>query len=93
MSQADSFRETSAARPIAKTPAERMREYRARKKSGRCVITAHVDGITRRLELDKGELADGLVERRILKQWDSEDSRAIAFALEQELKKAIDGCS
>ncbi|WP_338688347.1 hypothetical protein V5279_24515 [Bradyrhizobium sp. 26S5] len=88
------------ARSAPRTPAERMRTYRANKKAarareeaGRCIITAQVDGVVRKFEINKGDLADGFVERRILKQWDSEDSRAIAFALEQELKRAIDGCS
>lgn len=82
--------EACSPQPAPKTPAQRMRAYRARKKAGRCVITAQVDGVTRRLEIDRGQLADGFVERRILKEWDSEDSRAIAFALEQAIKKAID---
>lgn len=100
MNETDSPPEKPIARPMAKTPAERMRNYRANKKAeralreaGKCIVTAQVDGVTRRFEINKGDLADSFVERKILRQWDSEDSLAIAFALELELKKALDGCS
>ncbi|MGX1323739.1 hypothetical protein AB7M17_007192 [Bradyrhizobium sp. USDA 377] len=100
MSETNSPPEPPIAKPIAKTTAERMRTYRenkkaerARREAGRCKITVQVDGVTRSFEIDNGELADGFVDRRILKQWDSENAIAIAFALEQRLRKFMDGCS
>lgn len=58
--------------------ADRMRRYRDRKRRGRCVMP---------IEIDRGELADDLVELGLLSEWDSEDVDALRSALKKALKK------
>lgn len=54
--------------------AERMRRYRRRQKAGRVIVFAEVDLL---------DLADMLVAKGFLLQWDADDFTAIRTALER----------
>jgi hypothetical protein len=63
---------------VKSSAAERMRRYRDRKRRGRCVVP---------IEIDRGEMADDLVELGLLAEWDSENHSAIQSAIKEALKK------
>lgn len=54
------------------TPAAKQRAYRERKKSGRIVV---------RIEIDKVDVSERLIEAGLLDAWDADDPDAIASAL------------
>ena len=66
---------------MAKTAAERQREKRKRRSAGRGVLP---------VECNLGAVADWLVEKNLLKGWDSDDPRAIAAALAVALDQLSD---
>ena len=61
------------------TVAERSRGYRRRKRERKQLEQAGRGLLT--MEVDWGDLADRLVEDKLLRQWDAEDHQKIAAAL------------
>ncbi len=63
---------------MAKTAAQRQREYRQRKVKRQTILA---------IPLDAGAVASWLVECGDLPEWDSEDRDAIAAALSRHIDK------
>ena len=65
---------------MALTPAERSRRYRARKKAEQSGLVVPLD------QRAQGRVADFLVEKKTLSEWDSDNREALGIAIAEFMK-------